>query len=47
MNWRVENILTIGITAALILGLYAMSHSWWSLAGLALMSNLNSRGVDR
>lgn len=42
MDSRTENILTVGITAALILGLYAMSQSWWSLTGLALLGNINN-----
>jgi hypothetical protein len=41
---HVENIVTIIVTAALILGLYWMGAGGWSLWGLLLMGNLNSQG---
>ena len=41
MDWRIENIVTLVCTVALVLGLYAMSDSWHALWGLLLMGNIN------
>ena len=41
MSYRTENAVTLVCTAALILGLYAMSHSFHSLWGALLLLNLN------
>lgn len=41
-SWRIENCVTIVATVALILGLYALSNSWYSLFGFGLMMNVNS-----
>lgn len=40
-DWRIENIVTILGTVALVLGLYWMSHSFHALWGLLLMLNIN------
>lgn len=46
INWRVENVFTVAITAATIVCLYSMSNSWHSLWALLLLANLNGHGVD-
>jgi hypothetical protein len=40
-GWQIENLVTIFCAAALVLGLYWMSHSWHALWGLLLMANIN------
>jgi hypothetical protein len=40
-DWRIENIVTLICTTALVLGVYAMSNSFHAFWGLALLLNLN------
>jgi len=42
-TWRLENMVTLICTAALVLGLYAMSGSWHSYWGLLMLLNINHR----
>lgn len=41
-GWQIENAVTLVCATALVLGLYAMSHSFYSIWGLLLLANLNS-----
>lgn len=39
--WRIENMITLGLTVVLVLGLYALSDSKHALWGLLLLLNVN------
>lgn len=41
-SWRIENCVTMALTVALVLGLYAMSNSWHALWGLVMLANINN-----
>jgi hypothetical protein len=38
----IENVITMTLTATVVLGLYAMGAGGWSLCGFLLMLNMNS-----
>jgi len=42
-GWQIENIVTLIVMAAIIIGLYAMGEGVLSLLGLVLMLNLSRR----
>lgn len=41
-NWRKENIATMIVTAAIVLGLYWMGSGMHCLWGFLMLANLNS-----
>ncbi len=42
VGWAIiENIVTLLVCAAIVLGLYAMGAGFWSFAGFAVLLNLN------
>ncbi len=41
-DWMIENCVIYVCTTALVLGLFALSHSWHALWGLMMLVCLNS-----
>ena len=40
-SFRIENIVTMICCTVLVLGLYALSDSYYSMLGLVLLMNMN------